>query len=450
MAGAITLLLFPSISFAETTHQSSISELPQCQPDTFNQSTTTEIAVLDGHFIGFSNDGQHLNTRSSGSRRTRLYDLSGNEIDPDSPQPNTTTSFSTPGDVPFFTSDTVSFLLGDDFDSFSVSVNIGHYRVVASLLQDETYIYDLNDDDVVTVEGFIQLSHLNTESLLTSSLRSERTWLYDFSGNLLASLQGAAYTPSRNAPYIVTSVSEKNLTYLYDATGNELAVVEGAFLQFSPRSQRIATSPGDNDRAALYDVSGHKLTSIKGSFPEFSEDGTLLLTKDFEDRVVHLYDAVTGNKIATLEGGADFELTPDEKNIVVYSYGTSSVLYDTSGNEIVTFEGALEGFSEDVDRLVTHNLSQNRVYLYELTGTKLMTLEGSFHTSFNDIAAQGKGFLVDSLTDRRTHWYDFSGNEIASFLGSRFRFSDDGQWLVSSNGETCSRLYALELVEAVE
>ncbi|MEL7067123.1 MAG: hypothetical protein AAGN15_00560 [Cyanobacteria bacterium J06581_3] len=90
-------------------------------------------------------------------------------------------------------------------------------------------------------------------------------------------------------------------------------------------------------------------------------------------------------------------------------------------------------------------LSQDKqVYLYNLLGERLGVFDGKLETSFNDITKAGKGFLVSNAADNRTYLYDFSGSSIASFVGSSFRFSSDGQWLVASSyNDDFSRLYEL-------
>ena len=108
------------------------------------------------------------------------------------------------------------------------------------------------------------------------------------------------------------------------------------------------------------------------------------------------------------------------------------------------FVGSFHGFSEDGERLLTENTEGKQVYLYDLLGKRLGVFDGKLETSFNNITKAGKGFLVRNSVDNRTYLYNFSGSPIASFIGSSFRFSSDGQWLVTSSyDDDCSRMYEL-------
>ncbi|MBE9177265.1 PD40 domain-containing protein [Oculatella sp. LEGE 06141] len=364
-----------------------------------------------GSDTSFSPDGQHLIIHSRSEKRSRLYDLSGNQL--------------------------------AEFEGFDASFSPDGQRLVTSSFPGNgSRLYDLSGNLLAEFKGLDASFSPDGQRLVTSSFPSNSSRLYDLSGNLLAEFEGFDASFSPDGQQLVAFSSIGNRTHLYDILGNLLAELEGSSASFSPDGQRLVTFSYDENSIRLYDLSGNQLAEFEGFDASFSPDGQWLVTSPYDENSIRLYD-LSGNQLAEFEG-FDASFSPDGQQLVIAS-GSRTHLYDILGNQLAEFEGGHVKFSPDGQRLVTSSTDQ-LVRLYDILGNQLAEFEGPTA----DFSPDGQWLVVDPSSDRISytaespiHLYSLSSIQSKDFRGSYARFSPDGQLLVTSSANQLIRLYDL-------
>jgi WD40 repeat protein len=111
-----------------------------------------------------------------------------------------------------------------------------------------------------------------------------------------------------------------------------------------------------------------------------------------------------------------------------------------------SYEGYFRGFTPDEQGLVTDSYSDGKSRLWSLSGTE----QASFEGEFRGFTPDGKGLATDS--GYGTVLWSLSGERLAEFTGRLTtnsgidftRFSDDGQYLITSLDDTTHQIWQLD------
>ena len=155
----------------------------------------------------------------------------------------------------------------------------------------------------------------------------------------------------------------------------------------------------------------------------FSPDGRRLASdsRDSRGTTIHLWDGVSGEHIATLEGHTDHSylisivFSPDGRRLASGSADTPIRLWDgVSGEHIATLETAYSFlFSPDGRRLASSEYEGSTILLWDgVSGEPIATLEG--HTDdVNSIVFSPDGRILASGSDDRTILWKISDTHIS-------------------------------------
>ena len=201
-----------------------IDEYPAISPMLALRATVKsvlETAAFDGEFSSFSDDGQRLVTYSGSDSRTRLYDLSGNEI----------------------------AAFDGVFRSFS---DDGQRLVTYSYSDSRTRLYDLSGNEIAAFDGEFRSFSDDGQRLIIYSPKDKLSHFYDLAGQLVGpeSVKGSFKEFSPDQKYFVTTALSEDISLVYDAAGRLLAEYPGSVfgqgdLGFTPDRTRLATKTND-------------------------------------------------------------------------------------------------------------------------------------------------------------------------------------------------------------
>ena len=192
-------------------------------------------------------------------------------------------------------------------------------------------------------------------------------------------------------------------------TVTEQGSYEGYFLGFTPDEQGLLTYSDSDGKSRLWSLSGEEQGSYEGEFRGF---------------------------------------TPDEQGLLTDSYSDGKIrLWSLSGEEQGSYEGEFLGFTPDEQGLLTDSYSDGKIRLWSLSGEE----QGSYEGEFRGFTPDGKALYTDSDYGTTTLW-SLSGQLLAEFTGrmtTNFnedfdRFSDNGQYLITSLDNTTHRIWRLD------
>jgi tetratricopeptide (TPR) repeat protein len=225
---------------------------------------------------------------------------------------------------------------------------------------------------------------------------------------------------------------------------------EGAFRGFTPDEQGLVTYSYSDGKSRLWSLSGTEQASYEGAFRGFTPDEQGLVTYSSSDGKSRLW-SLSGTEQASYEGEF-LGFTPDEQGLVtVSSSDGKSRLWSLSGTEQASYEGAFLGFTPDEQGLVTYSSSDGKSRLWSLSGTEQASYEGAFRGFTPD----EQGLYTDTDYGTTMLW-SRSGERLVEFTGrlttnaeARFgrrltRFSDDGQYLITSLDDTTHQIWQLD------
>ena len=193
---------------------------------------------------------------------------------------------------------------------------------------------------------------------------------------------------------------------------------------WSPDGKRIAT--GADDGVRVWDaVTGEKLLSLEhGSQVEsvaWSPDGSRIATGSFGD--VRVWDAVTGKELLSLGYGHLVESvawSPDSRRIAAgYGVGDVRVLDAVTGVELLSLKcryGSWSvAWSPDGRRIAAASDGRARVW-DAVTGKELLTLECDYMVKSVAWSPDGRRILVKYRKNKIRIWDVTSGEQASFFL----------------------------------
>jgi WD40 repeat protein len=233
---------------------------------------------------------------------------------------------------------------------------------------------------------------------------------------------GAAFD---DAEHRVLVAGEAGQAGIYDAgTGELVTPLEGhdpsweVFgAAFSPDASRVATASAD-DTARVWDAdTGKQLLTVRafGAHPHmyeqhadvaFSPDGKLLATGAGFESDANLWDATTGDHVATLEGSksdlTDVAFSEDGRFIVTGYYSSSVRLWDGHSGRLlatVTDQGVPASAASFVD--------DKQIALVEIpeSGSSLTVLDCTVCGDLDSLVALARTRVTRQLTDSEKATY---------------------------------------------
>jgi len=200
--------------------------------------------------------------------------------------------------------------------------------------------------------------------------------------NALQSLSGSvtalAFSPDGRRVLLASHYRDHGAAFLYDAASGQLQqILRGHtggihVAAFSPTGKHIATGGDYKDKTAILwnAETGELLHRLVGHAHDihaltFTSDGSRLLTVCDSERVVHLWDVASGNKLRTLPSSGAGLLTPaisPDCRLVLTppeSYDDTAQVWDAaSGAKLRTLQGRTEdgwaaAFTADNRRVLT-------------------------------------------------------------------------------------------------
>ncbi|WOD39956.1 hypothetical protein [Nodosilinea sp. E11] len=412
----------------------------------------TEQASYEGVFLGFTPDEQGLVTDSNSDGKSRLWSLSGTE------------QASYEGVFLGFTPDeqglvTVSYSDGKSrLWSLSGTEQASYEGVFLGFTPDEqglvtdsnsdgkSRLWSLSGTEQASYEGVFLGFTPDEQGLVTDSNSDGKSRLWSLSGTEQASYEGVflGFTPDEQG--LVTVSYSDGKSRLWSLSGTEQASYEGVFLGFTPDEQGLVTDSNSDGKSRLWSLSGTEQASYEGVFLGFTPDEQGLVTDSNSDGKSRLW-SLSGTEQASYEG-VFLGFTPDEQGLVTDSNSDGkSRLWSLSGTEQASYEGVFLGFTPDEQGLVTDSNSDGKSRLWSLSGTEQASYEGVFRGFTPD----EQGLYTDSEYGTTTLW-NLAGELLAEFTGrmtTNFdkdfdRFSDDGQYLITSLDNTTHRIWRLD------
>jgi len=270
---------------------------------------------------------------------------------------------------------------------------------------------------------------------------------------------------------IVTATSDSN-AYVWDThTGLQLMVLKHkisddgytqhiSLAEFSPDGKRIITSANHENSSYIWNAdTGEKIFSLEGGMiARFSSSGTRVITGG-KNSIAHVWDASTGEKLFTLTGHknriSSARFSPNDEQIVTISDDNTVRLWNAATSELISvLEGHTEFinsvyFSPDGSRVVTAGDKTARIWDTK-TGKLLLILNGhtdtinSAHFSMDGkrivTASSDKTIRVWNIDTGETVWFTQPHNDVVNSA----RFSPDGKYIVSASRDATASIWNSE------
>ncbi|PVH69237.1 hypothetical protein DL98DRAFT_522304 [Cadophora sp. DSE1049] len=263
------------------------------------------------------------------------------------------------------------------------------------------------------------------------------------------------YDTKRFILYNRSAIEKAPLQLYYSALvfapGN--SIIRREFKGYIPDWIQLKPKVQAHWNAALQTLEGHTnwVTSVA-----FSPNGTQVVSGSY-DKIMRLWDAVTGAALQTLEGHTgpvrSIAFSPDGTQVVSGSYDKTVRLWDAvTGAALQTLEGHTNpvtsiAFSSDSTQVVSGSYDQTVRLWDAVTGAALQTLES--HTSpVASVAFSPDGTQVVSGSNDETVrlWDAVTGAALQTLEGhtdwvTSVAFSPDGTQVVSGSDDKTVRLW---------
>ena len=212
------------------------------------------------------------------------------------------------------------------------------------------------------------------------------------------------------------------------------------FVSFSPDGRTLAYRVSGEKLTRLWDVTTQTQTGIienpSVDYWAFSPDGKTLAST--AGRIITLWDVVTGQQIATLEGPLDrvrhITYSPDGNTLASASWDRTVRLWDIATNQnIETFEGEKAAFSPDGTMLVVRKGSG--LVVWNLTTRDMAIIDGNDFMAFlpNSSMMLLRNFTHESLGSVSV--WDAKTSTFITTLDSAI-FADRKRPIFSPDGKT--------------
>jgi WD40 repeat protein len=308
-------------------------------------------------------------------------------------------------------------------------------------------------------EAYASRTHdIALRSLLADAMRSLDAQRFSVDTDQLDI--SAAFSP--DGTRIVTG-EERGVRVWDSATGRVVVTLksndrEYESASFSPDNSRILTAGFGGKQARLWDArTGQLLASLEHGqrlrSAAFSPDGARIVTVA-KRGVAKLWDANTAQLVGSLQGHRDdiyaAVFSPDGTRVVTTGRDRTAKIWDAkTAKLLVSLDGAAEWatFNPDGTQVVTGSPDDTAVRWDAQTGKRLASLEG--HTGFVDSAAFSPdgSRIVTASNDRTAKVWDARTNKLLISLdGHTARvnsavFSPDGSRVVTSSYDHTAKLW---------
>jgi WD40 repeat protein len=280
------------------------------------------------------------------------------------------------------------------------------------------------------------------------------------------SVHSAAFSP--NGLRIISDGDyQDNTARLWDAsTSRQIAIVrgmEGATQStFSPDGTRILTLGGETP--CVWDVEdGREIARLRGhtanvSEAAFSPDGSLIVTGGGYDNTARVWDAATGEQMASMRVGNTVQsvaFSPDGEHIATAGGDNAAQLWNaTTGAQIAVMQHGnivySAMFSVDGARIVTASVDQTARVWDAATAREVAVLRGhEEQLSSAAFSPNGLRILTLSIDGTARLWNAETGQEITILRGrennvASAEFSPDGARVVVSSYDNTTRVHDSE------
>lgn len=364
-----------------------------------------------------------------------------------------------------------------------VSVLVQYYRVRGRTLDlAEERGRQILDDPGMRHEAALWLDYAlrrHSESptlrpLLADALRP----LYANRGLLVDPVQGgaglavpevrdAAYSPDGG---LLATAAQDGMVRLWDVqSGRLIRRMAGharavSSVRFSPDGRFLVSAGVDGSARVRVTDSGNAPVLIAHPAAlhsaQYSPDGARIITAA-ADKVASIWDAKTGQLLATLRGHRD--------EVMAATYSPNGRLIATAGKDrlVLLFDGRSHAplgqlgphaggvrhlaFSPDGETLVAAGMDGSAQVWEVPAGNKGATLSGNTGALYGaSFSPDGKHIVTGSADNTVRIWDARSGQELGAFAGhSRavvsVSYRSDGKQLLSASGDGTTRLWAAEL-----